>query len=113
MTPVHLLPAPVGFPLRQRPAEALEALEALAREIPGPGRFYVVTDGVLGVLSLPAASVWTTAGSSGGTTTAGPLGQLPTHRARSGGWLSWFRQKINNGVRLHPGNELISEQRRG
>ncbi len=59
MTPVHLLPAPVGFPLRQRPAEALEALEALAREIPGPGRFYVVTDGVLGVLSLPAASVWT------------------------------------------------------
>ena len=56
MTPPHLLPAPPGFPPRQRPAEALEGL---AREIPGPGRFYVMTDGVLGVLSLPAVSVWT------------------------------------------------------
>ena len=55
MTPAHLLPAPPGFPPRQRPAEALEAL---ARDIPGPGRFYVAADGVLGVLSLPAVSVW-------------------------------------------------------
>ena len=55
MTPPHLLPAPPGFPPRQRPAEALEAL---AREIPGPGRPYVFSDGVLGVLSLPAVSVW-------------------------------------------------------
>ncbi len=55
MTPAHLLPAPVGFPPRQRPAEALEAL---AREISGPGRFYICSDGVLGVLSLPAVSVW-------------------------------------------------------
>ena len=59
MTPAHLLPVPPGMPPRQRPAEALEAL---AREIPGPGRFYVVTDGGLGVLSLPAASVWSNGG---------------------------------------------------
>lgn len=51
-TPAHLLP---GMPPRQRPAEALEAL---ARQIPGPGRFYICSDGVLGVLSLPAVSVW-------------------------------------------------------
>ena len=43
------------MPPRQRPAEALDAL---AREIPEPGRFYVVSDGVLAVLSLPAVSVW-------------------------------------------------------
>ena len=55
MTPPHLLPAPPGFPRRQRPAEALEAL---AREIPGPGPAYVFSDGVLAVLSLPAVSVW-------------------------------------------------------
>jgi hypothetical protein len=56
MTPAHLLPAPIGFPPRQRPAEALEAL---ARQIPERGRFYVVSDGVLAVLSMPAVSVWT------------------------------------------------------
>jgi hypothetical protein len=55
MTPAHLLPAPPGMPPRQRPAEALEAL---ADQIPEPGRFYVVADGVLAVLSLPAVSVW-------------------------------------------------------
>jgi hypothetical protein len=44
-----------GMPPRQRPAEALEAL---ARQIPGPGLFYICSDGVLGVLSLPAVSVW-------------------------------------------------------
>jgi hypothetical protein len=33
MTLPHLLPAPPGFPPRQSPAGALEAL---AREIPGP-----------------------------------------------------------------------------
>ena len=71
MTPPHLVPVALGFPPRQRPAEALEAL---AREIPRPGRFYVVTDGVLGVLSLPAVSVWTNGrvlwwrGGDGGTT---------------------------------------------
>ena len=55
VTPAHLLPAPPGFPPRQRPAETLEAL---AGQIPEPGRFYVVSDGLLGVLSLPAVSVW-------------------------------------------------------
>ncbi len=55
MTPAHLVPVPPGFPPRQRPAEALEAL---AGQLTGPGQFYVVTDGVLGVLSLPAVSVW-------------------------------------------------------
>ena len=54
-TPAHLLPIPPGFPPRLRPAEALSAL---ARQIPGPGRFYICSDGVLGVLSLPAVSVW-------------------------------------------------------
>jgi hypothetical protein len=43
------------MPPRQRPAEALEAL---AREIPRPGRFYICSDGSLGVLSLPTVSVW-------------------------------------------------------
>ena len=56
MTPPHLLPAPPGFPPRQRPAEALAAL---AGQLTGPGRFYIYSDGVLGVLSLPAVSVWT------------------------------------------------------
>ncbi len=28
------------------------------RERPQPGRFYVISDGVLAVLSLPAVSVW-------------------------------------------------------
>jgi hypothetical protein len=55
MTPAHLLPVPPGVPPRQRPAEALEALAAQLAE---PGRFYIVTDGVLAVLSLPAVSVW-------------------------------------------------------
>ncbi len=72
MTPAHLIPVPPGFPPRQRPAEALNAL---AREILGPGRFYVVADGGLGVLSLPAVSVWSNGrvlwwrdGDGGGTT---------------------------------------------
>jgi hypothetical protein len=56
MTPAHLISAPPGVQPRQRPAEALETL---AGQIPGPGRFYVVSDGVLAVLSLPAVSVWT------------------------------------------------------
>jgi hypothetical protein len=55
MTLAHLIPVLPAFPLRQRPAEALEAL---AREIPEPGRFYICSDGVLGVLSLPAVSIW-------------------------------------------------------
>lgn len=55
MTPAHLIPVPPGFPPRQRPAEALNAF---AREIPEPGRFYICSDGVLGVLSLPAVSIW-------------------------------------------------------
>ena len=56
MTPPHLLPVPPGFPLRQRPAEALAAL---ANQVPGPGRFYICSDGVLGVLSLGRRVVWT------------------------------------------------------
>ena len=56
MTPAHLVPVRPGVRPRQRPAEALEAL---AGQIPGPGRFYICSDGVLGVLSLPAVSVWT------------------------------------------------------
>ncbi len=55
MTPPHLLPAPPGFPPRQSPAGALEAL---AREIAVLGRAYIFADAVLGVLSLPAVSVW-------------------------------------------------------
>ena len=55
MTPAHLVPAPPCMPPRQWPAGALEAL---AGQIRDPGRFYVVSDGVLGVLSLPAVSVW-------------------------------------------------------
>ena len=56
MTPPHLIPLPPGFPPRQRPAEALRAL---AGQVPLPGRAYIFSDGVLGVLSLPAVSVWT------------------------------------------------------
>ena len=56
MTPAHLVPVPPGFPPRQSPAGALETL---ADQIPGSGRFYVFSDGMLGVLSLPAVSVWT------------------------------------------------------
>lgn len=56
MTPAHLIPLLPGFPPRQRPAEALAAM---AREIPDHGRAYICSDGVLGVLSLPAVSVWT------------------------------------------------------
>jgi hypothetical protein len=54
MTP-PLVPVPPGFPPRQRPAGALEAL---ARQLAVPGWFYICSDGVLGVLSLPAVSVW-------------------------------------------------------
>ena len=55
MTPAHLRPIPPGFPPRHRPAEALNAL---AREIPEPGRFYICSGGGIGVLFLPAVSVW-------------------------------------------------------
>ena len=41
--------------LGQRPAEVLSAL---ARQLRPVGRFYICSDGVLGVLSLPAVSVW-------------------------------------------------------
>jgi hypothetical protein len=56
MMPAHLIPVPPGFPPRQSPAGALEAL---ARQLTGPGRIYVASDGGIGVLSLPAVSVWT------------------------------------------------------
>ena len=55
MTPAHLLPLPPGFPPRHRPADALTPWPA---HIPEPGRFYICSDGVLGVLSLPSVSVW-------------------------------------------------------
>ena len=53
--PAHLIPVPPGRPPRQRPAQVLEAL---ARQVTGPGRVYICSDGVLAVLSLPAVSVW-------------------------------------------------------
>ena len=46
------MPVPPGFPPRQSPAGALEAL---ARQIRGPGQFYVASDGGIGVLSLPSS----------------------------------------------------------
>jgi hypothetical protein len=52
--PPHMLAASLATP-RQRPAEALEALAA---QIPEPGRFYVVSDGMLAVLSLSSATIW-------------------------------------------------------
>ena len=55
MTPPHLLPAPPGFPPRQRPAGALEAL---AGQIAAPGWTCICSDRLLGVLSLPGVSVW-------------------------------------------------------
>jgi hypothetical protein len=54
--PSHLVPLPPGMPLRQRPAEVLEALAGQFRP---EGWSYIAADGVLGVLSLPAVSVWT------------------------------------------------------
>jgi hypothetical protein len=54
--PSHLVPLPPGMPLRQRPAEVLEALAGQFRP---EGWSYIRSDGVLGVLSLPAVSVWT------------------------------------------------------
>jgi len=59
MTPPHLLPAPPGPPPRHRPAEVLRALAGQLRESKTGGSFYICADGVLGVLSLPAISVWT------------------------------------------------------
>ena len=47
------------FPPRRRPAEVLEMLADQLREDRAGGSFYICTDGVLGVLSLPAVSVWT------------------------------------------------------
>ena len=56
VTSAHLLPAPPGFPPRQRPAGALEPL---AGQLRPADRFYTSADSVLGVLSLPGVSVWT------------------------------------------------------
>ncbi len=55
MTPTHLLPAPPGFPPRQRPAGALEALVGQLRsadwsQLRSADRFYTSADAVLGVL---------------------------------------------------------------
>lgn len=55
MTLPHLLPAPPGFPPRQRPAEALNALAA---QLPEGTRTTLRTDETLAVLSTPTASVW-------------------------------------------------------
>lgn len=52
--PAHLVPVPPGA-ARLRPAEALERL---AGELPGGTRTTLRTDGVLAVLSTPAAAVW-------------------------------------------------------
>ena len=57
MTPPHLLPAPPDFPPRQRPAEILDALAGQLRER-GIGPLYGTSCRHLGVLSLPAVSVW-------------------------------------------------------
>ena len=59
MTPPHLQIAPTGPPPRHRPAEVLQSLAGQLRESKTGGSFYICTDGVLGVLSLPAVSVWT------------------------------------------------------
>ena len=79
MTPAHLIPVPPGVPPRQRPAEALSAL---ARQIPEPGtRFYLCADRLLGVLSLPAVSVWSNGRvlwwQDGGGGTAWPAADAP------------------------------------
>ena len=59
MTPPHLLPAPAGFPSRQRPAQVLEALAALLRQ-QGVTHLYSASSCLLGVLSVSAGvSVWT------------------------------------------------------
>lgn len=52
--PPHLRPAPLAPP-RLRPAEALKQL---AGQLPDGTRTTLRTDGVLAVLSTPAASVW-------------------------------------------------------
>jgi hypothetical protein len=57
VTPPHLLPAPPGFPPRQRSAEALETLADQLRQC-GIGPLYGTSYGQLGVLSLPGVSVW-------------------------------------------------------
>jgi hypothetical protein len=52
--PAHLIPVPPGA-TRLRPAEALRAL---AGQLPDGTRTTLRTDGVLAVLSTPAAAVW-------------------------------------------------------
>jgi hypothetical protein len=54
MTPAHLIPVPPGVRPRQRPAEALETLAGQIRDPAGSAWSHV-----LGVLSLPAVSIWT------------------------------------------------------
>jgi hypothetical protein len=58
MTPPYLLAAPPGMPPRQRPAEVLDALAGQLRQR-GIGPLYGTSCRHLGVLSLPAVSVWT------------------------------------------------------
>jgi hypothetical protein len=53
-----LTPALAGFPPRQRPAEALDALAAQLRAR-GIGPLYGASCRLFGMLSLPGASVWT------------------------------------------------------
>ena len=58
MTPPYLLPAPAGFPPRQRPAEALDALGQLRQR--GVTRMYAASCRLFGVLSVSAGvTVWT------------------------------------------------------
>lgn len=58
MIPPHLLPAPMGVPPRQRPAEVLGNLAAQLRRH-GLTHMYSCACRELGVLSLPGVSVWT------------------------------------------------------
>lgn len=53
--PAHLVQVTPGMTRRQ-PAQALQAL---AGQLPAGTRTTLKSDGVLGVLSTPAASVWT------------------------------------------------------
>ena len=51
MTPPHLLPAPPGFPPRQRPAEVLDALAVQLRQR-GLTHLYTASCRLFGVLSV-------------------------------------------------------------
>ncbi len=75
-------------PAARLPAPPAARRETLAGQISAPGRCYICSDGVLGVLSLPAVSVWTEGGCCGGD--GGRRDDVAGRRharARRGGWL--------------------------